>query len=195
MGTRPLRRHALIRGHSARVPPDRHLQGAGLDATTAGAVFVPFAAASAVSAVVSGFLIDRWGPRPVFILAMCLLIAALGWLQLVQGVPAAIVYATALGSSSAISQTISGVIWAHFYGRHGLGRIQGSAMMIAIAGAAIGPLPLALLEQASGNFQLGLLLMTLLPAVAVVSMWRARPVRVGAEGPVSPPRVPAAGSP
>ena len=148
----------------------------GLSATTAGAVFVPFAISSALSAVAGGVLIDRFGPRQVFIGAMVLLLVALGWLQFVDTVPEAVVYALILGASGSLSQTISGVIWAHFYGRHRLGRIQGSGMMVGIAGAAIGPLPLALLEDAFNGFGQGLLALMILPVLAIIIISSARPV-------------------
>jgi MFS family permease len=149
----------------------------GLSATTAGAVFVPFAISSAVSAVAGGFLIDRYGPRPVFVGSMALLLAALGWLQFVDSVPEALLYGAILGASGALAQTIGGVIWAHFYGRERLGRIQGSGMMVGIAGAALGPLPLALLESAFDGFGPGLLALSVLPVIAIVVISLARPVR------------------
>jgi hypothetical protein len=74
-----------------------------------------------------------------------------------------------------ISQTVSGVIWAHYYGREGLGRIQGSAMTIGIAGAAVGPLPLALLQQGLGGFSGALAIMNVLPALAIVAVAFGRP--------------------
>lgn len=147
----------------------------GLSASTASGVFVPFAIASAVSVVIGGFLIDRFGPRTVFVGAMLLLLLALGWLQLVDSVLAATIYAVTLGASGSITQALSGVTWAHFYGRERLGRIQGSGMMIAITGAALAPLPLALLENVFDGFGPGLLLMMALPVLSIVMMIAARP--------------------
>lgn len=147
----------------------------GLSATTAGVVFIPFAAASALSAVASGFLVDRWGPKPAFVLSMVLLLAAMGWLQMVNSNLAAIAYVVILGISMAVAQTVSGVIWAFYYGREGLGRVQGSAMTVGIAGAAIGPLPLALLQATFDGFAAGLAAMAALPALAIVGVMFARP--------------------
>jgi MFS family permease len=152
----------------------------GLSATTAGAVFVPFAVASAVSAVIAGILIDRLGPKPVVIAAMSLLLAAMLWLHVVDGPAAAVVYAAVLGSCGAMTQTVSGVIWAHYYGREGLGRVQGTAMMIGIAGAAIGPLPLALMQQAFDSFTTGVVVLSILPVIAIITASRARPAAVAA---------------
>lgn len=155
-------------------------QERGLSATAAGAVFVPFAGASAVAAIAAGVLTDRFGPKPAFVLSMGLLLAAMLWLQLVESNAAAVAYAVVLGCSMAISQTVSGVIWAHYYGREGLGRIQGSAMTVGIAGAAVGPLPLALLEQAFGGFSEALAAMTVLPALAILTVLLAPRTAAGA---------------
>ena len=72
-------------------------------------------------------------------------------------------------------QIVQGVIWAHYYGRNRLGRIQGPAMMIGISGAAIGPFPLALLHDLTGTYATGMLLMMALPALSLVSIYFARP--------------------
>ena len=64
----------------------------------------------------------------------------------------------------------------HFYGRRRLGRIQGSGMMVGVAGAAIGPLPLALLEAAFNGFTEGLLALMILPVLAIIVISSARPV-------------------
>ena len=148
----------------------------GLTAGTAGLAFVPFAATSALAAVAAGFIIDKWGPKFAFTLAMTFMLAALLIINLVTSSAGAFVYAGVLGCCGSMSQTIAGVIWAHFYGRENLGRIQGSATMIGIAAAAIGPLPLALLQQAFGGFMEGIVVMALLPLLAIFIIWRARPV-------------------
>ncbi|MEX2047049.1 MAG: MFS transporter [Chloroflexota bacterium] len=146
----------------------------GLSATTAAAVFVPFAAASALFTLAAGALIDRWGPRRAFFFAMLLMLAAVLSLHAVDSVPRAIAYAALLGASSSVSQTTFGVIWAHFYGLPGLGRIQGSAMMIAIGAAALGPVPLALVHDGLGTFTPGVAALSLLPVLAMLGMRRAR---------------------
>ncbi len=49
-------------------------------------------------------------------------------------------------------------------------------MMVGIAGAAIGPLPLALLEAAFNGFTEGLLALMILPVLAIIVISSARPV-------------------
>ncbi len=60
------------------------------------------------------------------------------------------------------------MIWAHYYGRVGLGRVQGPATMVMISSAALAPLPLAAFRQLSGDYSLGLLIMASIPVACFV---------------------------
>ena len=169
MATSPLVGTAMI-FHQAGILGER-----GLSEEVSGAVFVPLAIGSAVAVLFAGYFIDKAGPKPAFAISMVLLIAAMGLAQIIDSVPMAIFYGAVMGASNGISQNISGVIWVHFYGRENLGRIQGSAMTIGISGAAIGPLPLALMESAFDSFAPGILLLTLLPVLSIPAVAMAKP--------------------
>ena len=157
----------------------------GLSAAVAAGVFVPFALASAVSSMLAGFAIDRVGPRPLFVLAMLILLGGLGASRLIDGTPAATLYACVLGISSGLQQIVQSVIWAHYYGRRGLGRVQGSATAIMIMMSAIGPLPLAAIEGVAGSYGPGIALMAVLPVLSIlgVSLARVRPPTVASAHP------------
>ncbi|MCA1668116.1 MAG: MFS transporter, partial [Thermomicrobia bacterium] len=149
----------------------------GLSANLAAAVFVPYAGISACSAILAGFLADRIGPKRIFVANLCLLAGAT-LLALVIATPLlALLYAAALGVASGMQSIISGVTWAHYYGRRGLGRIQGTATMVTITGAAIGPLPVAYLQQRTGTYTSGVLLMAALAlaAAVIVALNRVQP--------------------
>jgi hypothetical protein len=84
---------------------------------------------------------------------------------------------------SGIGQVVNSVTWAHFYGRFGLGRVQGAAVMVNIAASALGPLPLAALAGMFDGFRPGVAVMALLPLVSILAILTARPPdasRVGA---------------
>ncbi len=78
---------------------------------------------------------------------------------------------------------IAGVTWAHYYGRLGLGRVQGSAMMLNITASALGPMPLAWLQAWFGSFGPGIAIMAILPVAAMVMMSLARPQRTALGSP------------
>ncbi len=147
----------------------------GLDATIAAAVFVPYAVASASFSALAGFAIDRFGPKRLFSVNMLFLLGAVIMVGFIGSPLAAVLYALVLGSAGGIQRIISGVTWAHIYGRHGLGRVQGSAMMVSITSAAIGPLPIAYLHGLTGSYTIGLAAMAALPVLAVIMISFARP--------------------
>jgi MFS family permease len=147
----------------------------GLSADLAAAVFVPYAIASAAAALVAGVLIDRFGPKRLFIANLLLLCAGTLAAQFIASPQAAVGYAALLGVSGGMQSVIGGVTWAHYYGRHGLGQVQGSATMVMIASSALGPLPLAALRDATDGYRLGLNLLAVLPALGALAMLFFRP--------------------
>lgn len=143
----------------------------GLTATDAATVFIPYAIASAACSIGAGIFIDRFGPRLAFLVDMLIMLAALVLVYVaVSSLLTASIYAFVLGATGGTAQVISGTTWAHFYGRQGLGRIQGSATMVGISGAAIGPLPLAFLEGQTGSFGPGILAIMILPIAAALTI-------------------------
>ena len=153
----------------------------GLSATVAAGVFVPFAVTTAISSAMAGLAIDRVGPRPLFVLAMLILVVGLGVSRLIDSAFMATLYASVLGASSGVQRIVQNTIWAHYYGRRGLGRVQGTATSIMIMMSAIGPLPLAALEGATGSYTPGVLAMASMPLLSIVgvSLARIAPPTVG----------------
>ena len=150
----------------------------GLSTTLAAAVFVVFAFASASTSMVAGFVVERTGPRALFIFAMGMLLAVLALSLAVNSAWMAVVYVAAMGIAGGSMRIVQGVMWAHYYGRFGLGRVQGSAIMIAITGAAIGPFPLAVFRDFTGTYQAGIITMATLPALSIVVLLLARSDRL-----------------
>lgn len=144
------------------------LEGQGLTPGAAAAVFVPFAAASAAATAFSGSLAERLGPKGVLMVSLGLLLAAVVGLQFVSTVPTAVAYSVLLGAASGSQGVVAGMIWAHYYGRNGLGRVQGPATMVMISAAALAPLPLAAFRQLSGDYSLGLLVMAAIPILCAI---------------------------
>jgi MFS family permease len=140
----------------------------GLTAGAAAGVFVPFAIASAGATAVSGGLAERLGPRGVLMFSMAALLLAVVVLQLVSTVAAAVAYSSLLGAAAGMQGVVAGMIWAHYYGRTGLGRVQGPATMVMISAAALAPLPLAAFRQLSGDYSLGLLVMAAIPVLCAI---------------------------
>jgi MFS family permease len=139
------------------------LDAQGLTPGAAAGVFVPFAAASAAATAASGALAERFGPKGVLTIGLGMLLIAILGLQFVSTLPAAIAYSAMLGAAAGTQGVVAGMIWAHYYGRTGLGAVQGPATMVMISSAALAPLPLAAFRQLSGDYSLGLLVMAAIP--------------------------------
>ena len=153
----------------------------GLEAGVAAAVFVVFAAASAASTAFSGVLIEKLGPRKPLGISLGLLFVGILSLQFVTTPLLAAVYAAVLGAAAGMQGVVNGVIWAHYYGRRGLGAVQGPATMVAISAAALAPLPLAALQQPSGSYALGLAFMAAIPVACAVMAYLFDPKRFNRE--------------
>lgn len=149
----------------------------GLGAGLAAGVFIVFAIASASTSMVAGFIVDRTGPVRLFVFAMLGLVGVCLLALVMNSAWLAVLYVVGMGVSGGTQRIVSGVIWAHYYGRFGLGRVQGSAMMIGITGSAIGPLPLALFHQLTGNYNLGIIVMATLPLLSIAAITLGHPER------------------
>ena len=147
----------------------------GLSATFAAGVFVIFAGSSAVSSLLAGFVVDWIGPKALYAFSMAGLLVALVLVVAIDSVFMAVVYVLVMGIAGGAHHIVQGVIWAHYYGRHGLGRVQGSAMTINFCASAIGPLPLAVFHDLTGTYTVGMVVMMALPVLSVVALVRARP--------------------
>ncbi len=147
----------------------------GLPATVAASIFIPFAATTALMSTFTGIFLDRVGPKVILFGTLSLLFVALVELQLIQTPLGALIYALTLGCAGGMQGVTAGVIWVHYYGRNGLGRIQGLASLITISAAALAPLPLAALQQLHNSYTWGLALYALLPVICAVILARLRP--------------------
>lgn len=147
----------------------------GLSPDVAAGVFVAFAVAAAIMTVLVGFLIERVEPRTVLFVNLALLLIAVLELPFVTTPLAAVLYTLTLGSVAGTQSVIGGVIWAHYYGRTGLGAVQGTAATITISAAALGPLPLAALQGITGTYTLGLLTLAGLPVLSAIILACYRP--------------------
>ena len=153
------------------------LSGQGLTPEAAAGAFVPFAIASAGATALSGVLAERLGPKGVLMVSLVLLLSAVLGLQFVATIPTVVAYSVLLGTAAGMQGVVAGMIWAHYYGRTGLGRVQGPATMVMISAAALAPLPLAAFRQLSGDYSLGLLVMAAIPVTCAVMAYLFDPKR------------------
>ena len=147
----------------------------GLSATLAAGVFVIYSGSSAVSSLLAGFVVDRIGPKALYAFSMASLLVALILVAAVDSVSMAVVYVLVMGVAGGSHHIVQGVIWAHYYGRYGLGRVQGSAMTINFCASAVGPLPLAIFHDLTGTYTVGMVVMMVLPVLSILALTKTQP--------------------
>ena len=86
----------------------------------------------------------------------------------------ALLYSLCLGSSLGLWAVTNSITWPHYYGRDGLGAVQGSATTILLIASAIAPLPIAYLHAAFHSHRAGI---GVLLAVAVLAAGITAPRR------------------
>jgi hypothetical protein len=120
-------------------------------------MFVPFSLASAAATALSGFLAERLGPRKPLMMSLGLLLAAFAFLHVVSTPFASFVYAAVLGASAGAQGMVADMVWAHYYGRRRLGRVQGPATMVLISAAVpvLGAVSLRLFDPKKARRETG----------------------------------------
>ena len=80
-----------------------------------------------------------------------------------------------IGLGNGVWAVSNGIVWARTYGLASLGRIQGLASAATIAAAAVGPLPLAISDSATGSYAAGLVFLVATAGIALAAAltWRA----------------------
>jgi MFS family permease len=148
----------------------------GLGAAVAAATFAPYSLAATGTTLLAGLLVGRVATRWLLLAPQGLLLLSLVALLLTATTAGAIVYGLLLGAGSGLQMVLGGVVWAEYYGRRGLGQVQGAASMVSIVASAVAPLPLAALQQAFAGYGPGLAIFAAVPAVCalIVLLWHPR---------------------
>ena len=154
----------------------------GLSATLAAGAFAVFSVSSAVSSLAAGFVSDRIGPKSLLVFSMATLMATLALGVGINSLYLAVVYVVMMGISSGSYIIVHSTIWAYYYGRHGLGRVQGPAMTLSVCASAVGPLPLAMFQELTGTYTAGMMAMMALPALSLAVLFFTRPGAMAEQG-------------
>ena len=142
----------------------------GLSASLAAGLFIPFAITATGASFLGGYLVDKFNPIRVYTANSALFIIATLVLVMVSNPFLGVLYAGLMGLFQGIQMIIMNTTWAYFYGRMGLGKIQGAGSMTNIAYSAIGPLPLAALYSFFGDFRPAILILGALIIVSAVAV-------------------------
>lgn len=101
--------------------------------------FTSYAVGHAVGLLIAGSTVDRIGARAMLSLMDLPMIAGIAMLGLFGADIALLAFLGLVGFSSGLVQTTVGAVWAEVYGIAQLGTIRGFAIMLMVAGTALGP--------------------------------------------------------
>lgn len=147
----------------------------GLPASLAATTFTVESAVALPTTLMSGWISDRFPAR--YAMAASQLCLALAMICLLAGdsVAFALVYAGLRGASMGLWNTAADVTWPNYFGRRYLGSIRGVTFASSVFGAALGPLPLGFVFDATGNYDAAIAGMLALPVFGFVAVLLAKP--------------------
>jgi MFS family permease len=144
------------------------LGGRGLSAPAAAAALSVLGIASAAGTLVAGAFADRLTTRALLTTFTSVLAAGTAVFLAPTGALSYVAFAL-IGLSNGVWGVVSGIAWARTYGLTAIGKLQGLSSATVIAGAAAGPLPLALALSATGAYTLGLVFLVAVAGAAIVA--------------------------
>lgn len=132
------------------------------------------AAGSLFGRLVTGILLDRYSVLRVASLFFAG--QAIGFLLLLDGLQWVLPASFLLGAVQGAEVDVMGYVVARRFGRAAYARIFGTCFGITLVGAMIGPLAMATIFDRTGSYDLGLMLLPVLPVVALLLLWRVQPL-------------------
>ncbi|MDP9362621.1 MAG: MFS transporter [Chloroflexota bacterium] len=148
----------------------------GLPAALAATTFAVESAIGVPTALLAGWLADRYPVRYVLAAGQLCLAVAMGWLLVSSGSPAlALLYSAWRGASSGLWMVAADVAWPVYFGRRHLGSIRSAGFSVGVAGSALGPIPFGLAYDLLGGYDPAIAALLLLPLAATVAVLLAAP--------------------
>jgi nitrate/nitrite transporter NarK len=132
------------------------------------------AAGSLFGRLVTGILLDRYSVMRVA--SVFFVGQAIGFLLLLDGLQWVLPASFLLGAVQGAEVDVMGYVVARRFARAAYARIFGTCFGITLVGAMIGPLAMATIFDRTGSYDLGLMLLPVLPVVALLLLWRVRPL-------------------
>jgi MFS family permease len=154
------------------------LESHGLSAQVAANIFPLTAITMIIFMPIQGRLLDRFPTPVMFAWALLLLSGALIAIAFVDDLPSAMIYSVVFGMSNAALHAVYAYVWPRYFGRKHLGSIQGTATMIGVVGASLGPLPLGIAYDLFGSYTSALFLFAAQPLLAAILVLFVKPPKL-----------------
>jgi len=142
----------------------------GLPVNVAAISYVPLAVTSAVLTLTGGILADKMRVKYLVFLALMFQGLALWFAMLVSSTLALLLFQITLGATFGLSQISGSVLWARYFGRLHLGRIQGTVATITVSGTAVGPVLFGVGKDLFKTYDVVLIASSLIPLSLGIAM-------------------------
>ncbi len=142
---------------------------AGLSPTRAAANYLPQTAAAAITLIAVGAVADRMPRQLLLILPMTSLTLAMVTVPFLDDGWITVLYGVLLGSASATAFAAEGVLMPRYFGVRSIAAIRGLVFTFNVAGAAIGPVVIAVAYEITGGYAIATRVLLLLPALVVAA--------------------------
>ena len=153
--------------------------GLGISTTVAAVLLSTIGGVSILGRLGMGSVSDLLGSRPVFIIALSLMAAALVWLQFAQEVWMFYLFVTVYGFAHGAFFTLVSPMMAELFGLRSLGAIVGVVWFMGTIGGAIGPVLSGRIFDITGSYQQAFLICLVLNVIAFILMLFLRPISSG----------------
>lgn len=141
----------------------------GLSETSSSFILSLFAIVSFPATLAAGYLLDRIKMHHAAALMCGLQLASLLVLLFSTSIVSAILFAAIQGTALGLQSVCSGVIWPNYFGTKHITSIRGLSMAALVIGSSLGPIPFGFVFDASGNYNLAIVLMMILSVMGVVA--------------------------
>jgi nitrate/nitrite transporter NarK len=133
------------------------------------------AAGSLFGRLVTGILLDRYSVMRVA--GVFFIGQAVGFILLLNGLQLTLPASFLLGAVQGAEVDVMGYVIARRFGRTAYARIFGTCFGLTLMGAMAGPMAMATIFDRTGSYDLGLMLLPVLPLIALMLLSRVRPLR------------------
>jgi MFS family permease len=153
------------------------LNARGLPSSLAASVFAFESVVALPITLAAGWIVERFPIRYALAAAQAFLVAALLVLLSADTTALALAYAGLRGATTGLWAVSADVAWTAYFGKRHLGSIRGATFAVGTVGAAIGPVPLGLVFDATASYGGAVIAYTALPAVALLFIMTTAPPR------------------
>lgn len=129
-----------------------YLTDHGVGAGTAAAVLTVWAVFGGIGSLCLGFLVERYGIRPVMAVNQAVIAAGFVLLFLVDSSGSALVWGAYMGLVQGGNFFLQPVLFADYFGRESLGAIRGVVWLVQMLAHASGPLAASLAYDVLGDY-------------------------------------------